>query len=133
MHLMRWRARVAPPHHGLAPLRISLNAGPCRARDGGMLVHDIDARRAPKLLVLTGGPGGGKTAVLEIVRKHFCEHVVVLPEAATIIFGGGFPRGVSAAARRAAQRAIFHVQLELEAMAIEEGRAPVVLCDRGTV
>jgi hypothetical protein len=30
--------------------------------------------------------------VLAIVRKHFGEHLVVLPEAATIIFGGGFPR-----------------------------------------
>lgn len=90
-------------------------------------------RPRAKLVVLTGGPGGGKTAVLEIARKHFCEHVVVLPEAATIIFSGGFPRGVSAAARRAAQRAIFSVELELETMAIDEGRAAVVLCDRGTV
>ncbi len=88
---------------------------------------------APKLVVLTGGPGGGKTAVLEIVRKHFGEHVVVLREAATIVFGGGFPREPSIAARRAAQRAIFRVQIELETMAVEEGRAPVVLCDRGTV
>jgi predicted ATPase len=91
------------------------------------------APRAPKLIVLTGGPGGGKTAVLEIARKHFAERVVVLPEAATIVFGGGFPRGVSAVARRAAQRAIFRIQVELEAMTIEEGRAGVVLCDRGTV
>jgi len=90
-------------------------------------------RHGPKLVVLTGGPGGGKTAVLEIARKHFEQRVVVLPEAATIVFGGGFPRGASAAARRAAQRAIFHVQAELERMAIEEGRAAVVLCDRGTV
>ena len=36
----------------------------------------------PARIVLTGGPGGGKTAVLEVVRRHFCEHVVVLPEAA---------------------------------------------------
>jgi hypothetical protein len=71
--------------------------------------------------------------VLEIARKHFSERVVVLPEAATIVFGGGFPRGASAVARRAAQRAIFRVEVELETMAIEEGRAGVVLCDRGTV
>jgi predicted ATPase len=43
----------------------------------------------PKLVVLTGGPGAGKTALLEVVRRHFCEHVVVLPEAASIVFGGG--------------------------------------------
>ena len=44
-------------------------------------------------IVLTGGPGAGKTAVLELVRQHFCEHVHVLSEAASVVFGGGFPRG----------------------------------------
>lgn len=88
---------------------------------------------APRLCVLTGGPGGGKTAVLEIVRRHFCEHVIVLPEAASIVFGGGFPRGTSPAARRAAQRAIYHVEVELEALSLEEKKAGLVLCDRGTL
>src|SRR5262245_41814414 len=86
-----------------------------------------------KLVVLTGGPGAGKTAILELIKHHGCEHVVVLPEAATIVFRGGFPRGVSEPARRAAQRAIFHVQRELEQLALEEGRGAVALCDRGTI
>ena len=88
---------------------------------------------APRLVVLTGGPGAGKTAVLEIVKRNFCEHVQVLPEAASIVFGGGFPREVSLAWRRAAQRAIYRVQRELERGALEAGGAAVVLCDRGTV
>jgi predicted ATPase len=87
----------------------------------------------PRLVVLTGGPGAGKTAVLEIVKKHFCEHVQILPEAASIVFGGGFPRGSTLPFRCGAQRAIFHVQRELEATAIEARKAAVVLCDRGTV
>jgi len=86
----------------------------------------------PRLVVLTGGPGGGKTAVLELARRTLCEHVKVLPEAAGIVFGGGFPRGDSPAVRRAAQRAIFHVQCELEA-ASRAGNPAVLLCDRGTV
>lgn len=86
-----------------------------------------------RLLVVTGGPGAGKTALLEIVRRHFCEHVAVLPEAASIIFGGGFPRRQSEPARRAGQRAIFRVQSELERMTIEERAAAVALCDRGTL
>jgi hypothetical protein len=45
-----------------------------------------------KRVVLTGGPGAGKTAVLELARQYFCKHVLVLPEAAGILFGGGFPR-----------------------------------------
>ncbi len=36
-------------------------------------------------------------------------------------------------ARRAAQRAIYRIQSELERLAIEEGGAAVVLCDRGTL
>jgi len=82
--------------------------------------------------VLTGGPGAGKTAVLELVRQHFCEHVEVLKEAAGIVFGGGFPRGPGLEHRRSAQRAIFHVQRALEAIA-SAGAAAVVVCDRGTI
>lgn len=86
-----------------------------------------------KLVVLTGGPGAGKTAVLELIKQHFCEHVAVLPEAASIIFGGGFWRLPSESAKRAAQRAIFHVQREQERLMLEEKRFAVGLCDRGTV
>ena len=63
---------------------------------------------AHKRIVLTGGPGAGTTAVLELVRQHFCEHVHVLREAAGVLFGGGFPRAPNGAALRAAQRAIFY-------------------------
>lgn len=83
-------------------------------------------------VVLTGGPGAGKTAVLELVRQSFCVHVNVLPEAAGIVFGGGFPRGESVGLRQAAQRAIFYLQRELEAAAAAENPA-IILCDRGTV
>jgi predicted ATPase len=83
-------------------------------------------------VVLTGGPGAGKTAVLELVRQAFCSHVKVLPEAASIIFGGGFPRENDAPCGRAAQRAIFHVQRELEVIADNHNPA-IVLCDRGTI
>lgn len=87
----------------------------------------------PKLVVLTGGPGAGKTAVLELVRKSMCEHVAVLPEAASIVFGGGFPRRDTFAARVGGQRAILHVQKQLERIAIEEGNSAIALCDRGTL
>ena len=87
----------------------------------------------PKLVVLTGGPGAGKTAVLEIARRHFCEHVAVLPEAASIVFGGGFIRKETISARKAAQRAIFQVQRELERLMIDENKYSVILCDRGTI
>lgn len=88
---------------------------------------------APKFIVLTGGPGAGKTAVLEMARRSLCKHVALLPEAASIVFGGGFPRHDTAPGRRASQRAIFHVQRQIETLVVEERRAGVALCDRGTI
>lgn len=95
---------------------------PCDCRD-----HHV-----PHRVVLTGGPGAGKTAVLELIRLFFCEHVKTLPEAAGIVFGGRFPRSDRPPLRQAAQRAIYHIQRELEAVA-DADNAAVVLCDRGTV
>lgn len=88
---------------------------------------------APKLVVVTGGPGGGKTAVLEVIQRELCEHVIVLPEAASILWKGGFPRRETLAARRAAQRSIVAIQLQLQRLAIEENHPALVLCDRGTL
>src|SRR5450755_3311947 len=90
-------------------------------------------RHKPKLVVLTGGPGGGKTAVLEMARRYFCQHVTIAPEAASIVFGGGFPRSDVVKGRRAAQQAIFHVQRALETVAVANRQTAVVLCDRGTL
>src|SRR5690242_2882135 len=91
--------------------------------------HGVHARRR---VVLTGGPGAGKTAVLELIRLFFCAHVTTLPEAAGIVFAGRFPRSNRVALRQAAQRAIYHVQRELESVADADSHA-VVLCDRATV
>ena len=87
----------------------------------------------PRLVVVTGGPGAGKTAMLEVAQRQFCSHVVVLPEAASLLWKGGFPRRTSMPARKAAQRAIVRVQIEMQRIAIEEGFASLAICDRGTL
>lgn len=98
-----------------------------------MVFCDCTEKHVPRRIVLTGGPGAGKTATLELIRRaSFCDHVQILPEAAGIVFGGGFPRRHDIGARMAAQRAIFHVQRELEAC-VAEDNAAIILCDRGTV
>lgn len=86
-----------------------------------------------RLVVITGGPGAGKTAVLEMAKKVFCEHVAILPEAASIVFGGGFWRLPSESSRSAAQRAIFQVQTEMEKLVVGEKKWTIGLCDRGTL
>jgi predicted ATPase len=94
---------------------------------------DCTETHLPRRVVLTGGPCAGKTATLELIRRaSFCEHLLILPEAAGIVFGGGFPRRGDAVGRKASQRAIFHVQRELEATVADE-HAAIILCDRGTV
>jgi predicted ATPase len=92
-----------------------------------------DLVHRPRLVVLTGGPGAGKTAVLEVAQRELCRHAVVLPEAASILWRGQFPRRASLPARKATQRAIAKLQLELQRMTIEEGHAALILCDRGTL
>jgi predicted ATPase len=75
---------------------------------------------APRLVVITGGPGAGRTALLEVAQRDLCHHVVVLPEAASILWRGQFPRHPTITERKAAQRAIVRVQIEMQRMAIEE-------------
>ncbi|MEP6860350.1 MAG: ATP-binding protein [Deltaproteobacteria bacterium] len=117
------------PHHAQTARDIRAAFGMNHASREAMACNDVPRTRR---VALTGGPGAGKTAVLELVRRLLCDRVTILPESAGLLFGGGFPRGPSAVLRRAAQRAIFHVQRELEATT--EGQTlSIVLCDRGTV
>jgi len=97
-----------------------------------MLECECIQSHPPKKIVVTGGPGAGKTAVLELVRRSLCEHVHVVRESASVVFGGGFPRTADPESRRAAQRAIFYVQRELEAAA-SSANAAILLCDRATI
>ena len=84
-------------------------------------------------IVLTGGPGGGKTTAADLFRREIGERVVLVPEAATMLFSGGFPRSDEPAAARAAQRTIFHVQRNLEELQTARFPGRVLICDRGTV
>lgn len=82
---------------------------------------------------MTGGPGAGKTTAADMFRRELGERIVVVPEAATMLFGGGFPRNGIPEVTRAAQTAVFHVQHNLEAIHSASYPSRVLLCDRGTV
>lgn len=84
-------------------------------------------------IVLTGGPGGGKTTAADLFRRELGEEVVLVPEAATLLFSGGFPRFDEAGAVRAAQAAIYHVQRNLEDVYAARYANRILLCDRGTI
>ncbi len=84
-------------------------------------------------IVLTGGPGGGKTTAADLFRREIGDRVVLVPEAATMLFSGGFPRWAEPEGLRAAQAAIFHVQRNLEEVQAARYPGRILLCDRGTV
>jgi predicted ATPase len=84
-------------------------------------------------IVLTGGPGAGKTTAADLFRREIGDRVVLVPEAATLLYSGGFPRVTGAEAQRHAQAAIYHLQRNLEE--VQSARFPgrILLCDRGTI
>lgn len=91
---------------------------------------------AIKLLV-TGGPGGGKSTVIRRIEEEFRGRVLCVPEAATLLLSGGFPppgEKPHPSDLAAFQRTIFTVIVNLEELfmnrAKREGIA-LVLCDRG--
>lgn len=84
-------------------------------------------------IVVTGGPGGGKTTAADLFRREIGDRVVVVPEAATLLFSGGFPRSSQKHARRSAQCAIYHVQRHLEDVQSALFPDRILLCDRGTI
>jgi hypothetical protein len=84
-------------------------------------------------VVLTGGPSGGKTAIITLAQKEFFHHIAVVPEAASILFRGGFPRAVETSHMIHQQRAIYFLQIELEAIIAEQNPDKLIICDRGTI
>ena len=84
-------------------------------------------------IVLTGGPGGGKTTAADLFRREIGQRVVVVPEAATMLFRGGFPRSHELHAQKTAQSAIFQVQRHLEDVQSALFPDRILLCDRGTI
>ena len=84
-------------------------------------------------IALTGGPGGGKTTAVDLFRREMGEAVVIVPEAATMMFTGGFPRYPEVDAVRSAQLAIYHVQQEMTRIPRDQLRWNYPLDDQASV
>jgi predicted ATPase len=93
----------------------------------------MNPRPGPLRIVLTGGPGGGKTTAADLFRREIGETIVVVPESATTLFAGGFPRVTDPDALRSEQKAIFEVQRAMEDIQAVRYPDRVLLCDRGTI
>lgn len=84
-------------------------------------------------IAITGGPSGGKTTLIEALKKEFGQKVKVVPEAASILYKGGFPRVKSYDGYFHAQKAIYEVQKELEALRVKTNPEQLIVCDRGSL
>ncbi|NTW15711.1 MAG: ATP-binding protein [Candidatus Moranbacteria bacterium] len=91
-----------------------------------------------RTIVLTGGPCGGKSTVLRALREEFGDRLVPVPEAATVLFEGGFPvpgRDIewSEEWQEAFQPAVLALQAALERSheLLAADLDAVLVCDRG--
>lgn len=84
-------------------------------------------------ITITGGPSGGKTTLIEALQKEMGKQVAVVPESASILYRGGFPRLKSHNGLIHAQKAIYYTQKELEDLIYIEHQAKLLVCDRGSM
>jgi predicted ATPase len=95
-------------------------------------VESLDLRRVRRI-VLTGGPGSGKSTAASFLAREFVDDLWVLPESATLLYKGGLPRASSDMGQEVAQRAIFTVQRSLEDATALRHPDRVQVCDRATI
>ncbi len=93
----------------------------------------MDKMHLKRRIVLTGGPGGGKTTALDLFRREFSGRVASVPESATMIFSGGIERSPQPEVVAAQQKAIFNLQKNLEDSQRIANPECLILCDRGSL
>jgi len=87
-------------------------------------------------VVLTGGPGAGKSTVSRRLAQESAGRIAFIPEAASTVYEQFNTRWdlVDLPKRRDIQRRIYHLQLERESAPIIDGPVPkILLHDRGTI
>ena len=93
----------------------------------------MNISKIKKRIVLTGGPGGGKTTALDLIRRELSGKIASVPEAATMIFSGGIDRSLDDEVLKAQQTAIFNLQKNLEDIQRASHPECLILCDRGSL
>lgn len=86
-----------------------------------------------KKIVLTGGPGGGKTTALDLFRRELKKGVSIAPEAATILFENGYQRSSEPSQLKQTQLAVYNLQTSLEEIFASNLETEILLCDRGSL
>lgn len=84
-------------------------------------------------IVITGGPGGGKTTALDLFRRELFGQVAIVPESASAIFASGICRDNQFDVLKLTQKTIFEYQKNIESIYRIQHPDKVLLCDRGTL
>ena len=84
-------------------------------------------------IVITGGPGGGKTTALDLFKRELEDKVSVVPESATLLFSGGIQRSETDHVLRSIQQTIYQLQVNLEGIQSKANPNKYLICDRGTL
>ena len=89
-----------------------------------------------KKIVLTGGPGSGKTVIVQALARRHHDRFVIVPEAATQVYALLQTRWdkLDPDGRRDAQRRMYRLQIEQESRHAAATRDDqILLLDRGTI
>jgi predicted ATPase len=97
---------------------------------------ELSTRRSElRKVVLTGGPGAGKTVIAREIARRIPDRFVLVPEAATQVYDLLRTRWdrLDLPGRRDVQRRIYRLQVEQENRIAREHPAKTLLLDRGTI
>lgn len=88
-----------------------------------------------KKIVITGGPGAGKTVISRHFASTYPDRFVSVPEAATQLYDALQTRWdrLDVPARRDVQRKIYQLQIDQEQRTLAEHPRHILLLDRGTI
>jgi predicted ATPase len=86
-------------------------------------------------IVLTGGPGAGKTVVSRHIASEYPDRYILVPEAATQVYDALQTRWdrLTLEGRREVQRRIYHLQVRQEERIASAHPEKILLLDRGTI
>lgn len=132
-----WIPRAVEVTHSITNRHLARMASCLRGQKIDRPVREYLTRRV-RHAVLTSGPCGGKTTIMDLFRERYGAWMQCVPEVATLIMGNvGIvppPRG-EIMQQNSFQRMLYNIQLELEDVsdlqAYREGKT-LLLMDRGT-
>jgi predicted ATPase len=86
-------------------------------------------------IVLTGGPGSGKTVISTRIAQLYPDRFILVPEAATQVYDALQTRWdkLDLEGRRDVQRKIYRLQVDQEDRTAQSSPGKILLLDRGTI